>query len=65
MITTLRFILCALVLTSLLSGCAASNGGDASGTTPQYSAIEQCARSGGIWRSGACEPASSGGGGGY
>ena len=65
MITTLRLILGALVLSSLFTGCSASNGANSSGVNPQYSEIEMCARSGGMWRSGACEPLSSGGGGGY
>ena len=63
MITTLRLIVGALVLSSLFTGCSASGG--ASGANPQYSEIENCARAGGMWRSGACEPVSSGGGGGH
>ena len=60
MATTLTLILGAFFLSSLLSGCSA-----AGGAPQQYSEVEKCSRSGGMWRSGACEPASSGGGGGY
>jgi hypothetical protein len=49
-----------LVLAVGVSGCA-----DLAMTTPVMSVQQECERSGGVWRSGSCERASGGGGGGY
>ena len=62
MITTLTLILSALLSSNLFAGCAASGGPH---PNPQYSEVEKCFGSGGVWRSGTCELVSSGGGGGY
>jgi hypothetical protein len=58
MITTLRRFLAALVLGGLAAGCLTSS----PPTPQQHAEIDTCVRSGGMWSSGTCEQASSGGG---
>ena len=60
MTTPVRLLVGALFLSSLFAACTASVG-----QPPQYSEVEQCARSGGTWRAAACESSMGSSGGGY